>query len=118
MAINFSQVTHIEIPKYPYHQIDYIKFNGTDNYMDLDRQVDLPAYSTRGTQLEFELDSVSSGYIMGVFEPHTRPAPDRFFYIYLNNGKLSVHFQDYYYNYEYDEYAYGKRWILERMACN
>lgn len=104
MAINFSQVTHIEIPKYPYHQIDYIKFNGTDNYMDLDRQVDLPAYDARGTLLEFELDDVSSGYIMGVFKPNTRPTPDRFFYIYLNSGKLYVHWQDFYYNYDYDEY--------------
>lgn len=54
MAINFSQVKKIEID-YPYQQLDYIYFNGTDNYINPNYQFD---YSSSNIELEFSLSNV------------------------------------------------------------
>lgn len=54
MAINFSQVKKFEIT-YPYEQVEYIYFNGVDNYIDLN-------YSfNKILEFEFSLDTSSSG---------------------------------------------------------
>ena len=103
MALDFSQVAKIEIPKYQYYQLDSIKFNGTDNYVYTNGGMISPGY-TQETILEFSLSDISEGYVIGGYNAH------EYFYVYANNGILTIKWRAAYYDSQaqiwilYDEY--------------
>ena len=81
MSINFNQVTKVEIPKYPYQQVEYLNFNGTDNYMYPKLLFGDIAIIT---EFEFSLSNINSGCIVGLeqLEGYLR--------IYADSGKLYI----------------------------
>lgn len=81
MSLNFNQVTKVEIPKYPYQQVEYLNFNGTDNYM-YPRLLfgDIAII----TEFEFSLSNINSGCLVGLeqLEGYLR--------IYADRGQLYI----------------------------
>lgn len=98
MALNFNQVTKVEIPKYPYQQVEYLNFNGTDNYMYPKLLFGDIAIIT---EFEFSLSNINSGCIVG-FE-----ALLGYIHIYASNGKLYV-----------KSYYYGAESVYYETMCN
>lgn len=92
MSINFNQVTKVEIPKYPYQQVEYLNFNGTDNYMYSKLLFGDVAIIT---EFEFSLSNINSGCLVGV------EALQSYLRIYADRGRLYVksktYFTDLYY---------------------